>query len=828
MNGFVISKSRWIVIVVCAILWVGCKKETATAPPVAGNEGQVEPRAIQTGPDGEAIIRDLVTTYSNATSYSDQAVLYLSYRLHGQSIQEPQRWSTAWDRTGRLAAQLFNGHVRCDGGLLSCYVYDIESANLDNQHLLIPYDNQLPIRQLFRDSIAKHFLGGYSELPLDETDLVSAAKLVPAPISLLTNQNRNGWLQNPSQVERLADQVFNGSACYVVRCLAQGMTADVWIDQRTKTLVQMSLPLKLLAGEVITSPEITDVVLVAKFHNAVLDGPVTDEMFAIEPRPDATPVLRFVALPEPFPSELIGKTAPDFNLITAEGKLRDLLFFDGKVTAFLWLGGRASYSAIGRLETLTADLPAERFHIASIYSDSELKTPGSGSREPVEGLDSAMKQASIPIYYDPQLVASSSLRVKTIPSVIVMDGDSRIQYAKSLSDKSWLTDVKAALQRVDAGDDVAAEMQQEYDRFLDSYRQQLVTVSAVDLIDAPQPESVSQVSLGHGHSRQRMRLRPEKTWTNQEFKQSGNVVVLDPVVDNQAALLIFDGWRTVAQVDSTSGQILSRVELKLPAGEAANLIRSGTLPNRERLFAVFSELGEQVFLFDGDWNPIGTYPDNDLEHQGIRDCRVSDLDGNGVSELIVAFDDKNGVHLVDPDTRAGEQISTVAAESVVSLEDEIVITAEGKIGILKTGLTNVEETELQFHRVGALGKEFLGGIGMTENGQWNVVGFDKALNRVWTLSIGPQFFETGIEPIAVARADSSEIIWAIADSEDAIHLVSGSGKWLGDFQSESRLSGIALSAQAGRTSLIVSNAEGVECWNLNLQPNPMRPASTKK
>jgi hypothetical protein len=833
MNGFELKFLRYLVLS-CLIVLSGCQEKKSATPNPSTNgplsTADAQP-AFQvgeaSGPPGDAILRDVIARYANAKTYQDNATLYLSYQLHGRSIQEPQRWSTTWDASGRLAMKLFNGSIRCEDGLLSCYVYDIESANIDNQHLLIPYDRQLPINQLFRDSIAKHFLGGFSELPLDETDMVAAAKLIPPPISLLTNQARNGWLQNPTKVVRLADELLTDDQnkkqdCFVVRCLSQGMTADIWIDQATQTLVQISLPLKLLAGEVITSPEITDVVLMAKFHDATFDAPIDDKAFAIEPRPESTPVLKYVALPETLPSEMIGRTAPQFRMIDQNSKSIRRNDLDGKVTTLLWLAGTPSFEAMKELDQLAQSVEQDGFRFAAVYSDSELKSPNSTTIV-VDELESAINACRIPAYYDPSLATSTALQIKTIPSVIVLDKHSKVQFAKTLGDANWLEDVQAVIERVAAGEDVAAEMRREYQRFVDSYQQQLVTVSARTLVGLPEKNTNKIHTVSSG-----LRLRPEKSWTNEEFKQAGNVIVLPTGnrISGSAGYLIFDGWRTLVQLDE-SGRTLERIELNLPPGVATNQIRVGSNSDKQPLYVVFSALGEKLFLFDESWQPAGIYPPADASPNGIRDCQLTDLNDDGISELVVTFEDE-GIHLVDVQTMKGEKISSIQSTSVAQHRDDVVVTGEGKIGMLKTGLTNVEETELSFRRVATLGQDLLCGLGMTDNGRWNAVGFDNQLKRIWTLSIGSQFFETEIEPVAAVKTSDGDFIWAIADTENAIHLVSGSGKWLGDFQSESQLGGVALANQAGRVCLIVSNKTGIECWDLNLKSNPMRPASTRK
>jgi hypothetical protein len=276
-----------------------------------------------------------------------------------------------------------------------------------------------------------------------------------------------------------------------------------------------------------------------------------------------------------------------------------------------------------------------------------------------------------------------------------------------------------------------------------------------------------------------------------------------------------------------TGNPMARHELPLPEGEAANLIRIGNGRDGTIRFAVFSALGKQLYLFDRSWRMIGSYPDADLNHAGIRDCQFMSVGSNEVPQLLVAFDDENGIHQVNPMLGRGEKVSDSMATSLTAFGNEMVIAGQGKIGWLKTGLQNVEQSELKFQRVGSDRGMQICGLGVTENGNWNAVGFDPALKRAWTLAIGPQFFESQIEPIAVTQS-GSDIIWAIADTDDVIHLVSGGGKWLGDFRSESRLAGLSLATVNGQTSLIVSNAGGVECWNLNLQANPMRPVSNSR
>ena len=118
-----------------------------------------------------------------------------------------------------------------DGQLLSCYIFDIDTANLDNQHLVMPYDHLLPLNQLFRDSIARHFLGWIfgiaarrngSRLHTEADSGSDLAADEPAAKRVASKSVSSGAVVRRNPVDE--------KSCYVIRCLSQGMTSDVWID----------------------------------------------------------------------------------------------------------------------------------------------------------------------------------------------------------------------------------------------------------------------------------------------------------------------------------------------------------------------------------------------------------------------------------------------------------------------------------------------------------------------------------------------------------------------------------------------------------------------
>lgn len=488
MNEFLSSKYWFAMVFVVLVACFGCgqgERPPVIEPvsePAQGAEDAEEASDLRDSELSSVEILDsVIQRYAEAKSYQDKAVLYLSYQLEGRQTQEPQRWSTVWERGGKYAGALFNGKVAANGGILSCYIFDIESENLDNQHLLMDFQNSVPFNELFSDSIAKYFLGGYSDLPLDESKLDGWPRLIPPPLSLLTPQLSNQWIQLSEQSVRLANQEIDGRSCFVVRSLSDGMTADLWIDRETLIIHQISLPLKLLVGEVVTSPEIRDVELLAKFHDAVFDVPIPADRFAIEDRGDATPLGKFVALPEAIPSRLIGQVVPSFQLVGEQKVPISSEQFRGKVTAILWLAGLSSYSSVRNFDMLAGDLSNKPFQFGVVYSDADVNQ--AGSLVVVDELAAYTDVKNVDFYFDSLTKANKLFQMNVVPSVIVLDENMRLQFAVPIENDNWERDLKAAMLRVGDGENVSEEMRQSYGRFIDSYRQQLRAVSAQKLLD---------------------------------------------------------------------------------------------------------------------------------------------------------------------------------------------------------------------------------------------------------------------------------------------------------------------------------------------------------
>ena len=810
-----------MLIVTCFCL--GCEP-SKKKPSAAGGQGPAagaSSTAAQYKPNVNAgqILAATVQRYREAKTYQDRAVLYLSYVLNGRPVDEPKRWSTKYSSAGMLATEMFNTKIHGDGKILGCEIFDIETANLDNQTLVIPYGdsfgrgfsesggkNQIPLNVLFRDPIARNFVAGFSEIPLEPRYEAAGPWLVPPPMSLLTQQITNLWLEAPEKAERYTDQKIESKNCYVVRCSARGLSVDIWIDQKEMTIVQMSLPHKLLDDGLIVSKAVTDVVLVAKFHEATFDTPLAETDFKFEPRPSSVLVRKLVSLPEAMPSEMIGQTAPKFRLLTPEGETRERRFFDGKTTVLVWLSGFSSIQTATKLKQVFKNVGDRDFEHGIVFSDTDTQNPGSGQPTPSTAITELSRHLAVPAYYDRQHSVSSQMKIKSVPAAVLIDGDGRIQFVTTLAGNDWGVELAAAIKRVAAGDDVGQEMRTAYGRYLDTYHQQLAAVSAQGLVKSPRKNRNNLT--GGGSQAGHLKIRPKKRWEFRDLKQPGNIVGIPTA--NRARFAIFDGQQTLAMLDD-SGKLLGRQKLELNNNEPVTTIRAITTQG-ETWLAVFSALGQRVHLLDQQLKQQAVLPT-----QAGRADRIVDVQfyaqPNQPPQLLVAWQ-HGGVKAYDLKSSDSKVVSKVSCESLGAVGSVLAGVANGRAQTMAGG-KHTSQDGIQFVRLSASDSQLLG-VGQTAHGKWSAIGLDEKMSQVWAIETGPQLHENFVSPIANAKLASGQTIWAIADSNRMVHLVSGAGQWLEEFEAEGEVSGLCLQLVGGKMLIAISTTTGVECWDLGL------------
>lgn len=752
----------WIFVAGMLVQGAACRPSSSQSGPAPDASGSEVP---DDGLSARDILAATRSAYARAAGYSDSGLLYLSYRLHGNRIQEQQPWQVTFQRPNRLAGKWYNANVRCDGSRLGCYVYDIETANLDNQWLVLDAVEQFPVGRLLADPMAWHFLAGESELPLRKGGADPEWTLVPPVVGLLTGEQKWRIWEHPDVAVRLADALVDNRPCYHIQLAANGLQSEWWIDQEHFLVRQMTLPAGLLDPAIQSSGEVDELQFFARLHDCRFLPPQDPQVageFGVSAPASARPVRHFVPLPEEFPSELVGQAVPPLTLGSFGQGASAAVDLSAGPVPLIWAPVLIDEEFLRRVAELTRGIaPTKPWVVLGPQHFQNGAIPGTPFPDVVQAagrLDDTVEWMT-----DPESGTWKGLKLRSSLATAVVDQSGILQYAGHLGNEEWPEELAAAVLRVQAGEDVAAEMRTDYGEYLETYHRRLKMVAADDSIRegeaAPGPDRVSMAAVVG-----------KPLWSNREIRSPGNLVPLDG-----GRIIALDGWRSVVELDVASGSVLKRKELDLPPGAAVNRLRSLTTDNGP-IWAAFSVSGAGLFLFDRDWNRIGTIVGQESENRDrILDCRFSTAakpgDPNPEPVLKVAFS-RSGLKTFRPDWttpestdgRRAEQFADIP-EGVLALNDGVLTLAgsddngpagpvPGVSGIQQvTGLVGFPafpvESTVQYPLGQDDGRPVAVAVGLAEGQVWVVSLLHSGQRRGLQAMTGPQLFGNAVEPLCV-------------------------------------------------------------------------------
>ena len=418
-----------------------------------------------------AIWKQCTQNYASTNTYQDKAILNLQYRLDGRWIEEFHPQSVAFERGLGLSVKMFHGRIQSDRNRFTCYIYDSATGNLDEQTWIRENLKQAEREifsaqcwtELLSDPIAKHFLSGESEIPLRKNDVVP--DLFPPAIGLLTNHGElNSAWSNPKscRLVELDDQDF-----HVLDLGVNELRHRVWIDRNTSLIQRIQYDSRVLSPVLQESSDVTDLKLIVNFGPTSMNQASTKEIFETRLSDQQKPVEQFVKLPESFPSRLIGQPVPEFDMHSNGGAQIASRRLKGLTTCLFFLQTDfIEQDSLTKYLELADQLRDGRTRIAVVICGQP--EVAKRIREQCES-----QSRNVTIFVDPYYASMKNLEVRHTPTVVVLDSETKIQFFKNLSNDPWKKEVSTAIQRIRRGENIAAEMKKDYQRFLESYHQKV-------------------------------------------------------------------------------------------------------------------------------------------------------------------------------------------------------------------------------------------------------------------------------------------------------------------------------------------------------------------
>ena len=787
--------------------------------PIAANvstkgESFVQPRAqsrprLQQGPSANEIFNSMMTAYANASTYSDNGQIHLDYRQQGLSKREVMSFSTAWDaQRGACRAELFESKVICDGALLTCYIYDVDTKNFGRQQLVIPVQaaRQPPIARLISDDIARSFVTGSQDFPVRNPRRGADDVLLPPALALLSGDVESSWLNRTSTKVRLADQMLDGVDCYCISCGTQSQS-KLYIDKATALIRRIDYPRQLLIRNLLARPDVKEIALYATFANAQINRSLAGTDFNVKAQPGAATVRQFVELAQTLPSDYLGKTVRSIELIDRNGNPFNSEKFRGQITTLAWIGHELWIPLVDQLSQIKRG-GYQEFQFGVAYPSTMLSPASNEVPRPVDDLR-IKERLGIPLLLDSG-AAAEALRLNELPVLLVFDHNGKVQFVRSMKDQQWGDELKTVLDRLANNEDIAQEMLDGYLTHLDDYDAELRRVSADHLLAGNSASNAQPATRRTPVRDTKIKLSPNKKWSQDSFEGPGNILVVPTGQLGDARLAIFDGFQTLNLIDDR-GDILRRAKLDIPQDQGVSLIRiSG---GNRGVVAVFEKRGSQVHFFDRNLQKITSFPKASEQHKGILDCSPI---GQG-DKFLLSFNDDHGIYEFDPLTGRAEVFAKTIAHNTAVFDARAVGLVNGEVVDLDRGDVLVgngagDLTEMTTIR----GRDdHLVATVRSASDQWDAVSYSSDFKSRWSVPLNSQLFNNEVEAISGVTTQSGETYWAFVDSGNSVCLISDRGTWLGDFEAETPIHGIALATQGDDVDLIVSTAEKVVCWALN-------------
>ncbi len=464
---FCVAGTKLILAVALTLPLAGCRP--AKLSPEQATDDPAQRQTASDSLSATAILDEMRRVYASTDSYRDQAVLTLRYQLQGRYLEEPHQWAVEFQRDNKLRCSVYNARLRSDGQRLGCFIYDFSSGNLDNQWQIQQVDSEkkLPLLALLEDKICRHYLTGQIDLPIAENKPAVAELFFPPTIGLLGGGTGICWLDG-SDAARIPDRTVDGHLCRGVSVQFEGMPVDLMIDADCWLLREIRFPIQAMDRRLNDNPAVRNLQVFATFTGATTEPNFPDQHFSFELPNNAVPVREFVAVPEPFPSANIGQAVPRLGLLDNRGYVTDQSPWSGRVTLLAWTGevpvARQWCSVI---EQVARELPVADYHVAEVITIDDL-VPGDSRLGDL--LTREGRPAALIAYADPGFSAGQSLGLSTWPVLAVVDKNGILQYVQSVDDRvPEPQEILAVMARVREGDDVAAEIRREYEKFMNDY-----------------------------------------------------------------------------------------------------------------------------------------------------------------------------------------------------------------------------------------------------------------------------------------------------------------------------------------------------------------------
>lgn len=759
---------------------------------------------------GEVLER-MVAAYRSAKGYEDAGTVRVHYQRGETPSDETAPFSVAMLRPNKLRLHAYQAMIVSDGATIRSAIQELPGQVFTAAAPKIMNQQSLAIDTVLTDALE----GGIAGSPLQ----LFLLGIDQPPGDILTGAQ----LPTLLEPEKIDDRL-----CHRVQVMSVEGTFLYWIDQESFILRRMAFPTAELAQMLSADGPVSGVSLTADFTAARFTDSFPAEAFQFSVPQGTKMVPHFVNRPNP-PSQLLGQQLPDFTLATLDGTPITREQLQGKIVILEFLQGWCFSKASKEDTQLVLDECRALESVRQKYRDAKDVVVMAVSYDSKEVSDEqvrtdfALGKMTLPVARVPEAAAREVFPVPAPPTMFVLGSDGTVQDYKVGFQPPAAKDLAAKVERLRAGENLAQQAVDDYRKHLRQFEE----LSGVPG-ETSQTRETEVPKAPVAATSQPTRLKLNRLWTNTDLKQPGNILVL-PVAEGHARLLVVDGWRTVTEL-SEEGKVSGSRPLSIPEGQAVGYLRTATDADGRRWFVATAGNQPQLHLFDDQWKLLSNYPID--EKVQITDVQLGDLDGDGKVDLNVAFWGQIGVQsltvpalerrwwnrnlnnvfslaMSSPDEK-GKRLLLAAANNgmLIPIDDQGQNGQNMPVGeqfvkqVIASDLDGDGLPEFCALAVDKIGEEFVIGLGPRAEEKWSYP------------------LPHGVQPNGALEAlTSGQLVgktgqWIAAGADGSIHFLAADGKPVDQFNYGAALSGLAAARFGDRNMLLVSSAKGVEAWQV--------------
>jgi hypothetical protein len=782
--------------------------------------------ATQTGQPAAAVTADAlmqstVDAYKSAAAYQDQGVVRLRYRRNGRTFEDEAPLSISWRSPNCVHVQAYQVRVACDGEHFLARMQDAATGDLDGQIIERPAPAKLTLRELY-----------------DYDEILSAAfrqGLIgyPPQLDLLLDEQPLAALRGDQAIRRLLDPSnIDGRTCSRIGIDTPDGRFVLWVDQASHAVRRIEYPPAAFAPEMAQDESVEDVQLTAEFRGATFVPQMPNDAFALDVPQQAKRVKKFVPPLRELPSKLFGKTVSPFGFADLTGGTVSNESLGDRIKVLVWFNNYpACQTNVQQLSRVYQQYKAQdRLAILAVCVE-----PSTVSDSQVAELTRLWK-VDLPTVRDLQAFGRDLFHVSVAPTLVVLDGKNVVHIFEVGANPDLAAELPQVLERMLAGENLAVEILDQFSQARRAYELALergepdATTGATD---TPPVASATAPQL--------LQLRP--LWTQKELRAAGNILAVDDTAGD-TKFLVHEGWRTIVELDG-EGRIVGRHALDLPEMPdlpemaAVSQLQSAVDADNHRYYVAWSLRNLQAHVFDSRWRRVLSYPPSSIQHDGVQDALLADLDQNGTLELCVGFWGTAGVHCVSLDGRpvwTNDQVSHVLSLAVAGRKPQplqlwvasasgqvVALDPHGQVGSLEHSVDQVIHHVFSGTSASSEVTPYCG-IAYGSDGRRLAMGMNPEPRSHWRYSLPAGSFPNPIRFVTAASLlGAQDYQWLIAGPEGSLHIIGQDGKFTDHFQTGTALAGMAGGRHGSQGILLISSPDGVQAWQVSPLATAARP-----